>query len=210
VRDCIFLLADLGMVAAFKGFFFRQGFYHALGTAPFHVDPQLDIICDRAGNDPGVYTRAHELLRTYQSSHRYAVIVLDNAWEGSPGVEKIRANISANMELVGWQTNRFVVIVIDPEIEAWMWQDNPHVARAFGFSLRPSLRDWLCKQALWPADSPKPPDPKLAFEKTLKVSKAKIPSVVFKKICSGISFKYCVDDAFGLLKNTLQKWFPDE
>jgi hypothetical protein len=106
------------------------------------------------------------------------------------------------MELVGWQTNRFVVI--DPEIEAWMWQDNPHVARAFGFSIRPSLRYWLCKQALWPADSPKPPDPKLAFEKTLKVSKAKIPSVVFKKICSGISFKYCVDDAFGLLKNTLQ------
>ena len=210
MRDCIFLLADLGMVAAFKGFFSRQGFYHALGTAPFHVDPQLDIICDRAGNDPGVYTRAHELLRTYQSSHRYAVIVLDNAWEGSPGVEKIRANISINMELVGWQINRFVVIVIDPELESWMWQDNPHVARAFGFSLRPSLRDWLCKQALWPADSPKPPDPKLAFEKTLKVSKAKIPSVVFKKICSGISFKYCVDDAFGLLKHTLQKWFPYE
>jgi hypothetical protein len=112
------------------------------------------------------------------------------------------------MERVGWQRNRFVVI--DPELEAWMWQDNPHIARAFGFSKHPSLREWLTQQNLWPVDSPKPPDPKRAFEKTLKVSRAKIPSVVFKTICSGISFKHCVDDAFGLLKTTLQKWFPKE
>jgi hypothetical protein len=41
------------------------------------------------------------------------------------------------------------------------------------------------------------------------VSKAKIPSVVFKTICSEISFKHCVDDAFGLLKSTLQQWFSE-
>jgi hypothetical protein len=63
---------------------------------------------------------------------------------------------------------------------------------------------------IWPLDSAKPPDPKLAFEKTLKVSQAKIPSVVFKKICSSVSFKNCVDGAFGLLKSTLQNWFPHE
>ncbi|MEN8217565.1 MAG: hypothetical protein ABFS56_14585 [Pseudomonadota bacterium] len=79
------------------------------------------------------------------------------------------------MELVGWEKDRFVVIVIDPELEAWMWQDNPHIAKAFGFNKSSSLRDWLCSQGLWPLDSPKPPDPKLAFEKTLKVSQAKIP-----------------------------------
>jgi hypothetical protein len=87
----------------------------------------------------------------------------------------------------GWEKNRFVVIVIDPELEAWMWQDNPHIAKTFGFDKSPSLRDWLCSQGLWPLDSPKPP--KLAFEKTLKVSQAKIPSVVFKKICSSVSLR---------------------
>jgi len=208
VRDCIFLLADLGMVAAFQGFFSRQNFHYTLGTAPFRFDPKQDIICDRAGNDPGVYTRAHELLRPYQSSHQHAVIVLDNAWDGSPGVDKIRVDISSKMEQVGWDRNRFVVIVIDPELEAWMWQDNPHIAKAFRFDKSPSLRMWLYKQGLWPLNSPKPPDPKLAFEKTLKVSKAKIPSVVFKKICSEVSVKHCVDEAFGLLKSTLQNWFP--
>jgi len=208
VRDCIFLLADLGMEAAFKGFFSRQNFHYALGTAQFRFDPKQDIICDRAGNDPGVYTRAHELLRPYQSSHQNAAIVLDNAWEGSPGVDKIRSDISARMERVGWERNRFVVIVIDPELEAWMWQDNPHIAEAFGFEKSPSLRKWLYKQGLWAINSPKPSDPKLAFEKTLKASKAKIPSVVFKKICSEVSLKYCVDDAFGLFKSTLQNWFP--
>lgn len=208
MRDCIFLLADLGMVVAFKGFFSRHNFHYALGTAPFTFDIKQDIICDSAGNDPGVYTRAHELLRYYQSSHQNAVIVLDNAWQGSPSVDKIRADISTRMEQVGWERNRFVIIVIDPELEVWMWQDNPHVAQAFGFSIRPSLRKWLYTQGLWSIDAPKPSDPKLAFEKTLKVSKAKIPSVVFKKICSQISCKHCVDDAFGLLKSTLQNWFP--
>jgi len=101
VRDCIFLLADLGMEAAFKGFFSRQNFHYALGTAQFSFDSKQDMICDRAGNDPGVYTRAHELLRPYQSSHQNAVIVLDNAWEGSPGVDKIRSDISARTGGVG-------------------------------------------------------------------------------------------------------------
>jgi hypothetical protein len=77
VRDCIFLLADLGMVAAFKGFFSRPGFHQALGIAPFKINLQSDIICDNADNDPGVYVRAHELLRPYQTSHQNAVIVLD-------------------------------------------------------------------------------------------------------------------------------------
>ncbi len=113
-------------------------------------------------------------------------------------------------ERVGWEKGRFVVILIQPELEAWMWQDNPHVANAFGFQKSVSLRHWLCQQGLWPANAVKPPDPKRAFEKTLKVSKAKIPSIVFKKIASQISLKHCVDDSFDLLKNTLQQWFPNE
>jgi hypothetical protein len=28
------------MVAAFKGFFSRQGFHYALGIAPLNIDPQ--------------------------------------------------------------------------------------------------------------------------------------------------------------------------
>ena len=82
------------------------------------------------------YTRAHEFLRPYQKTHRYAVIALDNAWEGSPGVEGIENNISNNMLKTGWEVNNFIVIVIDPELEAWILQDTPVVEQAFRSTLQ--------------------------------------------------------------------------
>jgi hypothetical protein len=81
MRDCIFLLADKNMEAAFSGFFTRSEFHMSLGIREFEFDPQQDIIVE-AGNDPGVYTRAHQLISPYLKTHRYAVVVLDNAWEG--------------------------------------------------------------------------------------------------------------------------------
>ena|GEM_PF-3162286 len=43
----------------------RHNFHLSLGTAPFEVDLRKDIIHDAQGKDPGIYTRAHELLRPY-------------------------------------------------------------------------------------------------------------------------------------------------
>lgn len=93
MRDCIFLLADKNMEATFIGFLTREQFHLSLGIRQFEFDIAEDLIVDESGNDPGVYTRAHEFLRPYQRTHRYAVIVLDNAWEGSPGVATIENNI---------------------------------------------------------------------------------------------------------------------
>lgn len=74
MRDCIFLLADKNMEATFIGFLTRDGFHLSLGIRQFEFDPAEDLIVDESGSDPGVYTRAHEFLRPYQRTHRYAVI----------------------------------------------------------------------------------------------------------------------------------------
>ncbi len=146
MRDCIFLLADKNMEAAFIGFLTRDGFHFSLEIHHFDVDLLQDIIVDEMGNDPGIYTRAHEFLRSYQRTHRHAVIVLDNAWEGSPGVAAIEDNISQNMRATGWDENDFVVIVINPELEIWILQDSPVVERAFRFQQDISMRKWLEKK----------------------------------------------------------------
>lgn len=211
MRDCIFLLADKNMEATFIGFLTRDGFHFSLGIRQFDFDPQQDIIVDEMGNDPGVYTRAHELLRSYQRTHRYAVIVLDNAWDGSPGVEAIEDNIIKNVRATGWNEKNFVVIVINPELEAWILQDSPVVEKAFRFQQQNlSMRSWLAQKGLWDADAIKPADPKKAVEDTLKMSKTPRSSAIYRQITSRVSIKGCQDSAFQKLCNQMQQWFAIE
>ena len=186
----------------------RHNFHLSLGTAPFEVDLRKDIIHDAQGKDPGIYTRAHELLRPYARTHAHGVIVLDNAWDGSPGAENIRTHISANMVRSGWREDRFAVIVINPELEAWIWQDNVHVEKALGYTSPPSLRLWLRDEGLWPDGLEKPPDPKEAVLRTMRVFRKKSFSVVFKQICLQVSLRSCTDPEFERLCSALHQWFP--
>jgi hypothetical protein len=150
MRDCVFLVADKNMEGAFTGFFGRDGFHLSLGIQPFAFDRTMDTLV-ASGNEPDVYARAHELLRSYRRTHRFAMVVLDNAWDGSPGVETIQHNIRENMRSSGWPRNRFEVVGIDPELETWIWQDSRPVALAFRFTQHSSLRQWLGEQGLWGA-----------------------------------------------------------
>jgi hypothetical protein len=208
MRDCIFFLADKNMEAAFTGFLTREQFHRSLGIKRFEFDPSQDIIVDEGGNDPGVYTRAHQFLRVYQRTHRYAVVVLDNAWEGSPGVEKIHNDIKTNLIETGWDSSCCVVIVIDPELEVWILQDNPNVEEAFRFKQDISLRKWLSKKGLWNDSALKPTDPKKAVEDALRATKTPRSSAIYKNITSKVSVKGCQDPAFQMLCTTLQQWFP--
>ena len=121
-RPCVILVADSNMAAAFRGFFQREGWHLSLGCAPFEINTQVgaDLIVDEGGNDPGVYTKGHELLRPYQSSHQHAIVVLDCEWDGSPGKAAIEAHITGQLVASGWAADAVKVIAIDPELENWL------------------------------------------------------------------------------------------
>ena len=210
MRDCIFLVADKNMEAAFSGFLSRDEFHQSLGTGPLDFDPETDIIVDEGGADPGVFRRAHELLRPYLDVYRFAVVALDCAWAGSPGAERIVEGISKRLTEVGWTIDRFRVIAIDPEIEAWMWQDNVHVASALRYRGKSSLRQHLNKQGWWPKGVGKPPSPKNALEWTLRSTRRVRSSAVYREIASEVSVRDCRDGAFRQLARTLREWFPSE
>lgn len=76
MRDCVFLVADRNMEGAFTGFFMRDGFHLSLGIQHFAFDRTRDTLV-ASGNDPDVYTRAHELLRPGLSpaERRFAALV---------------------------------------------------------------------------------------------------------------------------------------
>lgn len=204
----MFLLADLECEATLRGFFAREQFHRSLECGAFSFDEREDLLRDAGGKDPGVWKNAHEILRSKQLSHDHALIILDNAWDGSPNVAAIEQDITRNMVGSGWAVEQFEIIVIDPELESWIWQDNQHVERAFGHDRPPSLRSVLEQANLWPAGAAKPPDPKRAVEVVNSWYRFGPPSAVFNEIASRVSVRPCTDPSFCKMRAALQRWFP--
>jgi hypothetical protein len=200
------------MEAVFRGFLERQQFHRSLGCGHFDVDltnPSLDIIVDRARNDPGVYTFAQDWEQVIQHTHRHAIFVLDAEWDGAPSPQKIRTDMARRIMDKGWARDDFEVIVIEPELESWIWQDNPHVAKAFRFK-DGSLRDWLQEQGCWPEDCAKPPRPKEAVKRVGRHTRVGQSSANYKNITNKVSVKNCVDASFQMMASCLRRWFPPE
>lgn len=211
-RPCVFLVADSNMAAAFRGYFGRNHWHQSLGCSPFDFNPEIggDMIVDEGGNDPGVFTKGHELLRPYLVSHERAVVALDCEWEGSPGKDQIVQHVTDNLIGTGWPGHAVKVIAIDPELENWLWQDNPHVADALRYKGQPPLRQWLAQVGVWPQGLAKPPRPKEAAEWVLKQTRQPRSSSIYQQLASRIGVNGCTDASFVELHNTLRIWFPAE
>lgn len=210
MRDCVFLLADGNMEAVFKSFLGRAQCHLSLRTRAIDFDPRTDIVS--GVNDPRTYTQAHELLRLYQRTHRHAVIVLDKEWDGSPPTaDDIRNYIGRNMVACGWEAERFEVIVIEPELENWIWQDSPNVAAAFAYRGDQPLRQWMREQnpPLWANGHAKPARPKEAVEAVLRMTRTPRSSAIYARVVERVSIRRCSDPAFALMCESLRRWFPE-
>lgn len=210
-RPCVILVADSNMAATFRGYFKRERWHLSLGCAPFEINTDVgaDLLVDEGGNDPGVYTKGHELLRPYQNSHQRALIVLDCAWDGSPGKDAIVAHITANLVATGWAEDAVKVIAIDPELENWLWQDKPQVSEVLRYKGEKPLRQHLNDSGWWPADAAKPPRPKEAAEWILRQTRQPRSSAIYQRLAESISIKGCSDPAFLQLHMTLRAWFGE-
>lgn len=204
-RDVAFLLADSAMQQLLEGFFGRAQFHRSLSCGWFDFDRRADVVVAPT-KDPGVYGTARELLRPYEHSHHHAVVMLDAAWDGSPGAEKIHKQITEALTGV-WAD--FAVIVLDPEIEVWLWQRNANVDRALKHRGDAPAWELLERHGHWPAEQPKPPGPKEAKEFLRRSYRADISNAVFRRAAAAMSVRYCVDPAFIELRDALARWFPE-
>lgn len=70
--------------------------------------------------DPGVYRGAQAFLAPLRRIYRFALVLLDAQFSGSPGsADKIEQAIQGRLDAGTWR-NRSRVIAIDPELEAWV------------------------------------------------------------------------------------------
>lgn len=203
-RDIVFLLADKGMEQVVAGFLTRERCHLSLGCAPFDFNPRTDIIVSPT-KDSGMIKYASGLLKSYEGTHRRAVVVLDEAWHGNPGTAVLRKRLTEALS-AGW--NEFAVIVIKPELETWLMSENTHLPRIF--RCPENYRHLLGAAGLWPTNAQKPPDPKAALDHLRQHHKARAANAEFGKLAAAISVRQCQDPAFIQLRDQLRTWFPEQ
>lgn len=206
-RELIILVADGTMRAVFAAFFERP-FHHSIECAPFDFNPRLDLFNNPLEKDGGVHLRCQEILRPYLRSHRRALVVLDQKFGGERPAEEVRLEIESRLNANGWQ-GRATAVVIEPELEVLLWQDNVNVERALRHS-GPSLRQLLAHDGRWPEGAPKPPAPKELIQTLIRINRAGVPMAVYGQIAGAVSTVGCVDPAFHRVRNALRAWFPAE
>lgn len=204
MRDIAFLLADKGMEQVIKGFLNRDQFHQSLGCGRFDFDPRKDIIVSPT-KDPGMFRDAVGLLQIYEKSHARAVLVVDADWKGSPGAPAIKKKLE---KILSPRWEKFAVIVIEPELEAWIMNDNPHVATTF--RCPKDYRKILEAAEWWPADAAKPPRPKEALEHLKRNHGARAVNADFGKLAAKMTVRNCKDPAFLQLRDQLRAWFPEQ
>jgi hypothetical protein len=200
--DLVVLVADLDTESAIRGLLSRPD---ALGIRRIE-----SRIFRHPGRDPGCRAQSHEYLRSFCNQYAHALVIFD--LEGSGRDQSPRGDLEREIERLlssnGWDS-RAAVLVIDPEIEVWIWSDSPHVTEICGWSGKlPKIDEWLKSNGYFSRGSSKPHPPKKAFREALRQVRKQPSAAIFLQIAQRVSLSRCSDPAFQKLKSLLQSWFP--
>jgi len=205
-RPLVILVADGTMRAVFQAFFKRSRFFDTLECAQFDFDPKSEVFNDPLHTDGGVHKRCDELLRGYQRTHERALVVIDQQFGGERPANEIREEMLDRLRRSGWDNERVQVVVIDPELEVWLWQDNANVEQALRSD--GTLRQALIRSGEWPEHTDKPLQPKETIQRLIKANRAGAPMAVYATIAGKVAVSRCTDASFAIFKATVQNWFP--
>jgi hypothetical protein len=151
-----------------------------------------------------------DFLRPFVNQYSKALIMLDHEGCGQEQKERteLEKSIEAQLANSGWK-DRSAAIVINPELENWVWSDSPHVDTVLGWhGKQPDLRSWLITHGFFNDNQIKPVPPKKAMEAALKKVQKARSSALFLQLAQKVSFDRCTDPAFIKLKTVLATWFP--
>ena len=202
MKDLVVLVADGCMKSSLHEILSR---HESLGARPITFD-----VFGHPEHDPGVLLRGHLFVQPLREDYSHALLVFDRDGCGDPrAVTDLSTAVQANLNLSGW-TGRSAVIILDPELEAWVWSDSPHVAKALGWSGAQKLRKWLMDNGHLREGDVKPTDPKRAMEKALEKVGLPQSTSIYRKIARTVSLARCTDPAFLSLRATISGWFPSQ
>ncbi len=199
--DLVCLVADKNMQAAIEGILRR---YESLAIREITFE-----IIVHPGRDSGCFHHASELLLNDRRRASHALVILDRAWEGAPAEVGIELeNRLESLLQQGGLEDWARAVVIDPELEVWVFSDSPHVASALGWKGDASgLRNALAELHLWNENQVKPHDPKAAVHWVLRQARKPRSSSIYRELASRVSLQRCQDRSFLRLRELLVGWF---
>jgi len=201
--DLVVLTADKNTQFALEGLLSRPG---ALGIRP--IERVRMLVHPR--RDPAVLRDSHSFLRPLLRQASYCLVVFDREGSGAENRsrEDLEQSVQSNLDANGWE-GRSSVVVIDPELEVWVWANCPQVDTVLGWPLGGrNLSEWLACSGFLPKAGSKPARPKEAVEAALRESRTSRSSALYRELAQRVNFSGCKDPAFGKLRDSLLTWFP--
>lgn len=202
-NDLVIIVADKNMEAAINGILSRN---KSLGIRQIS-----HTIFPHYHRDPGCRLESHRLLESSTPKFQYAIVMFDREGCGAENIprEELENNVEVNLASSGWK-GRSIALVLDPELEVWVWKNSPHVATAMGWEGKnPDLYAWLKENGYINEGEKVPNHPKEAMEAALRVVHKPRSSSIYLQLAKNVGLKNCTNPAFIKLKKTLQEWFSD-
>ena len=202
VKDLVVLVADKNMEYAVRGLLERHA---SLGTRAVKYD-----IFVHPQHDPGCLRESHAFLQGLSRNFDRALVILDREGCGRESASRIalEAEIEDRLSQSGWG-DRAAAVVLDPELEIWVWSDSAHVDKALGWGTQErDLKSALRKKGLLSEGAPKPNEPKAAMEFALQTAGLRRSSSIYRQIAQNVGVNRCVDPSFQKFRTILQAWFP--
>jgi len=160
------------------------------------------------------------LLRPYLRSCTHALVFRDLHGSGSEteGAEALEKTLLAELCANGWTRDKAEVIVVDPEIEAWLRFDSTHLAdlaqkrarrnREQAELLFPTVRNRAIVATGGMAPTGKPKKPKETFETILREFGIQRSNSLYGGLAEKESLQDCAAPSFQRLITILRRWFP--
>lgn len=201
-KDLIVLVADRHQEHTVSTLLTRRT--QSLGIQQMSID--VDIL-RHPEHDPGVFHKAGDFLSVFAQQYEHALVLIDAEWREDPlSAEEIEEKIQGDLNRNGWE-GRSAVVVIDPELEIWVWSTSPHVSRIVGMDRR-RIKDMGHQRGYWQAGETKPSRPKELLEEVLHCTGKPHSSALFVQLAKQVGLSRCQDDSFRHFREVLQEWFP--
>ena len=205
-------MTDLLLVTADQDAEFTVNALLKRHLAQFGIGTFTYKVIRNIGRDSGCRTDSVELLRDLQLQYRYAIVLFD--FEGceppnNASKTAVAAKLEQDLSRNGWR-GRCKAVLIDPELENWIWTRHDRMARSIGWPGTDELYGWLAQKGLITPDATKPPRPKESFEAAIDVSDIELSASLFEEIAEGAPLSRCTDPAFLELMGQLAECFPKD
>ena len=201
-KDLVVLVADKDMQYTLKGLLTRP---QAMGIRPVTNDLLVHPLHDPACARP----QGIEYLSHFAAQYDHGLLLFDHAGSGREKMSVPELQRETDERLASSWGERARAVVLEPELEAWVWVNSPNLDEVVGWSGKTTpLREWLAAKGYIKTPTSKPAHPKETFLLALREARTPRSASLYQQLAERVSLQGCKDRSFQRLCAILQEWFP--